>query len=84
MLVLLWIAAGLIVGLIASKIANRPRGAMFLDQVIAIVGATVGGWLTAKLGNRSIDTFDFHSLLSAVVGSIVLLLAYATRRTPID
>jgi len=84
MLVLAWIIVGLAVGFIASKIANRPRAGMFLDAVIAIVGATVGGWLTVKLRNRDLDTFELYSLLSAVVGAVVLLLAYATRRTPID
>ena len=84
MLVVAWIIVGLVVGFIASKIANRPPAGMFLDAGIAIVGATVGGWLTVKLGNRGLDTIDLYSLLSAVIGAVVLLLSYATRRSPID
>ena len=40
-----WIILGLIAGFIASKIVNRQGEGFFLDIILGVVGAVVGGWL---------------------------------------
>jgi hypothetical protein len=37
-----------------------------------------------SLGNPGLDTNDLYSLLSVVIGAVVLLLSSATHRTQID
>lgn len=70
------IVLGLIAGWIASHIVdNRGRGVV-LDIVLGIVGAVVGGWIFASLGALPITGFNFYSLFVAVIGAIIVLVAY--------
>jgi uncharacterized membrane protein YeaQ/YmgE (transglycosylase-associated protein family) len=76
-----WIILGLIAGFIASKIVNRHGEGIFLDIVIGIVGAVVGGWLMAAFGGEGVNGFNLYSMFVAVLGAIILLLvAHAVRR----
>ena len=45
-----WIILGLISGFIASKIVNRTGEGFFLDIVLGIVGAIVGGFIFTAVG----------------------------------
>ena len=70
------IVLGLIAGWIASHtVDNRGRG-VILDIVLGIVGAVVGGWIFSALGARPIMGFGLYSLFVAVVGAVVVLVAY--------
>ncbi len=81
--ILAWILLGLCAGFIASLIVNRRGEGIFLDIVLGIIGAVVGGWLFALFGGEKVTGFNLHSLFVAVVGSIVLLVAYhMIRGTP--
>jgi uncharacterized membrane protein YeaQ/YmgE (transglycosylase-associated protein family) len=42
---LAWIVLGLLAGFIGSKIVNKTGEGFFLDIVLGIVGAVVGGYL---------------------------------------
>jgi uncharacterized membrane protein YeaQ/YmgE (transglycosylase-associated protein family) len=44
MSILTWIVLGLIAGFIAAKIVNKKGAGFFLDIVLGIVGAVVGGF----------------------------------------
>jgi uncharacterized membrane protein YeaQ/YmgE (transglycosylase-associated protein family) len=76
MSILAWIVLGLIAGFIASKIVNRQGQGLILDMVLGIVGAIVGGWIMTKLGESGISGFNLYSILVAIGGAIVLLVAY--------
>ena len=76
MSILTWIVMGLIAGFIASKIVNRQGQGLLLDMVVGIVGAFVGGWIMTKLGESDITGFNLYSILVAIFGAIVLLVAY--------
>jgi uncharacterized membrane protein YeaQ/YmgE (transglycosylase-associated protein family) len=77
-----WIILGLIAGFVASKIVNRRGEGALLDIVLGIAGAVVGGWLFGLLGMSGVSGVNIWSFLVAIVGSIVVLLAYhAIRRT---
>jgi uncharacterized membrane protein YeaQ/YmgE (transglycosylase-associated protein family) len=65
-------------------IVNRSGEGLFLDIVLGIVGALVGGWIFAALGTVGVTGFNLWSLVVAVIGSVVVLWLYHafTRHTP--
>lgn len=73
---LAWIILGLIAGFIGSKIVNKTGEGFFLDIILGIVGAIVGGWLFRAFGASGVTGLNLYSLIVAVVGAIVFLLIY--------
>ena len=71
-----WIILGLISGFIASKIVNRTGEGFFLDIVLGIVGAIVGGFIFTAVGATGVTGFNLYSMFVAVIGAIVVLLLY--------
>jgi len=53
-----WIILGLIAGFIASKIVNRQGEGFFLDIILGVVGAVVGGWLFERFGGTGVTGFN--------------------------
>jgi uncharacterized membrane protein YeaQ/YmgE (transglycosylase-associated protein family) len=81
MSILGWIILGLIAGFIASKIVNKQGQGFFLDIVLGIVGALVGGWLFEFIGHAGVTGFNIYSMFVAIIGAIVVLVVYhAIRR----
>jgi uncharacterized membrane protein YeaQ/YmgE (transglycosylase-associated protein family) len=77
-----WIVLGLIAGFIASKIVNKSGEGAFLDIVLGVVGAVVGGFLFQTFGMAGVSGVNLYSILVAVVGAIVFLVIYhAIRRS---
>jgi uncharacterized membrane protein YeaQ/YmgE (transglycosylase-associated protein family) len=76
MSIIAWIVLGLIAGFIASKIVNKRGDGAFLDIILGIVGAVVGGWLFRTFGAAGVDGLNLYSLLVAVVGAVVVLVGY--------
>jgi uncharacterized membrane protein YeaQ/YmgE (transglycosylase-associated protein family) len=73
---LAWIVLGLLAGFIGSKLVNRRGEGLFLDIVLGIVGAIVGGWLFNTFGAAGVTGLNLYSLLVAVIGAVVLLVVY--------
>jgi uncharacterized membrane protein YeaQ/YmgE (transglycosylase-associated protein family) len=72
---------GLLAGFIGSKIVNKQGEGRILDILPGIVGAIAGGWLFNIFGASGVNGRNLYSLLVAVIGSVVLLIAYhAIRR----
>ena len=71
-----WIILGLIAGFIASKIVNKQGEGFFLDIVLGIVGALVGGFIFSAFGASGVTGFNVYSLVVAVIGAIVVLVIY--------
>jgi uncharacterized membrane protein YeaQ/YmgE (transglycosylase-associated protein family) len=80
MSILAWIILGLLAGFIGSKLVNKQGEGMFLDIVLGIIGAVVGGWLFNKFGAVGVTGLNIYSLLVAVVGAVVVLLVYHALR----
>jgi uncharacterized membrane protein YeaQ/YmgE (transglycosylase-associated protein family) len=76
MSILAWIILGLIAGFIGSKIVNKTGEGFFLDIILGIVGAVVGGWLFSAFGMSKVTGLNIYSLIVAVVGAVVFLVAY--------
>ena len=78
---LAWIVLGLVAGFIGSKLVNKTGEGILLDIVLGIVGAVAGGWLFNTFGAAGVTGLNLYSLLVAVVGAVVVLVAYhAIRR----
>jgi uncharacterized membrane protein YeaQ/YmgE (transglycosylase-associated protein family) len=71
-----WIILGLIAGFIGSKIVNKTGEGFFLDIVLGIVGAIVGGFLFTAVGATGVTGFNLYSMFVAIVGAIVVLVLY--------
>jgi uncharacterized membrane protein YeaQ/YmgE (transglycosylase-associated protein family) len=81
MSILGWIILGLIAGFIASKIVNKQGQGFFLDIVLGVVGALVGGWLFELIGHAGVTGFNLYSMFVAIIGAVVVLVVYhAVRR----
>jgi uncharacterized membrane protein YeaQ/YmgE (transglycosylase-associated protein family) len=73
---LTWIILGLIAGFIGSKIVNKSGEGFFLDIILGIIGAVVGGWLFSFFGMGGVTGVNLYSILVAVVGAVVVLWVY--------
>ena len=71
-----WILLGLIAGFIASKIVNKSGEGFFLDIVLGIVGAIVGGFLFSLFGASGVTGFNLYSMIVAIIGAIIVLVIY--------
>jgi uncharacterized membrane protein YeaQ/YmgE (transglycosylase-associated protein family) len=71
-----WIILGLIAGFIGSKIVDRQGQGFWLDIVLGIIGALVGGFLFDLFGAAGVTGLNIYSMIVAVIGAIVVLLIY--------
>jgi uncharacterized membrane protein YeaQ/YmgE (transglycosylase-associated protein family) len=71
-----WIILGIIAGFLGSKIVNRTGEGLGRDLILGIVGAIVGGWIFSLFGQGGVTGLNLYSLLVAVVGAVVVLVAY--------
>ena len=76
MSILAWIVLGLVAGFIGSKIVNKSGEGLIRDIILGVVGAVVGGWLFTTFGASGVTGLNLYSLLVAVIGAIVVLVAY--------
>jgi len=77
--IIAWIVLGLVAGLIAnSLLGGGGRQGIIITTVIGIAGALLGGWVASEL--FGIDPlkgfFNISTWITAILGSVVLLLAY--------
>ncbi len=74
---ILWLIVGGLLGWVASMImGTNDRQGIFLNIIVGIVGAFIGGLLLAPLfGTGTINAGDFSmgSLLVSLVGAVILL-----------
>ncbi len=73
---LAWIILGLIAGFIGSKIVNHRGEGIFLDIILGIIGAIVGGWLFSAFGGHPVSGVNLYSLFVAVIGAIIVLFLW--------
>jgi len=80
MSIVAWVVLGLIAGFIGSKLVNKTGEGFILDIALGIVGAVVGGWLFSMFGMSGVTGLNIYSLIVAIVGAVVFLLAYRAIR----
>jgi len=76
-----WIIFGLVAGGLAKFImpGNDPSGCL-VTIILGVAGAAVGGWIGTQLGFGTVTGFDLRSFGVAILGSLILLLAYRALR----
>lgn len=70
--IIAWIVIGGLAGWIAGKIKNSSQG-FFGNILVGIVGGLLGGWLLSLLGFDAAGGGFWFSLLTAILGSVILL-----------
>ena len=74
---IIWIIIGGIIGWLASLVMKTDaQQGMFLNVIVGIVGAFLGGWLLAPLfGSGTINANDFSvmSLVVSFLGAVIQL-----------
>ena len=76
MSIIAWIILGLIAGFIASKLVNKTGEGVFLDIILGIVGAVVGGWLFNIFGVSGVTGLNIWSIIVSILGAVVFLVIY--------
>ena len=80
--IITWIVLGALAGWIASIITGtdaRVNG--FTNVVVGVIGAVIGGLVLQMLGAGAATGFNLPSLLTAILGAVILLsLVRAFRR----
>jgi uncharacterized membrane protein YeaQ/YmgE (transglycosylase-associated protein family) len=77
--IIAWIVLGLLAGIIAKfLLPGDDPGGIIVTTIIGIVGAILGGLVAKALGfGDPIDEFfDISTWIAAIIGSLVLLVAY--------
>jgi uncharacterized membrane protein YeaQ/YmgE (transglycosylase-associated protein family) len=74
---IIWIVIGGIIGWLASLVMKTDaQQGLFLNVVVGIVGALLGGWLLSPLfgaGTINADNFSIMSLVVSFLGAVILL-----------
>ena len=73
-----WIVLGLVAGFIGSKLVNKTGEGLIRDVLLGVVGAIVGGYLFNLFGASGVTGLNLYSVLVAVVGAVVFLIAFHT------
>ena len=77
MIFLGWIFFGALTGWIASKVVNKRGEGCLVNMALGLGGAVVGGFIFRQLTGFEYEAKGFLlSLFVAVIGAILVLLAY--------
>ncbi len=74
MSIIFWLIFGGLCGWIASRIVKGSGSGILRNIGIGIVGAFLGGFISAIFGHDGVTGFNLQSMFVAVLGAIVLLL----------
>jgi len=67
-----WVVFGGLAGWIASALMKERQGC-FMNVIVGIIGAVVGGIIVNLLGGVGITGFNIWSLIVAVIGAVVFI-----------
>lgn len=70
---IVFILVGLIAGILASASVGGRRNSIFVDMIIGVIGAFVGGWIFGVFGIH-LGSGLVPLVIQAFVGAFVLLL----------
>jgi uncharacterized membrane protein YeaQ/YmgE (transglycosylase-associated protein family) len=74
---IIWLVVGGLVGWVASMIMRTDaQQGVFLNVIVGIVGALLGGWLISPLvgvGTINQSNFSIGALVVSLIGAVILL-----------
>ena len=75
--IIIWLVIGGVIGWIASLIMKTDgQQGLFLNVIVGIVGAMLGGWLISPMlgiGTINQDNFSLPAMAVSLVGALILL-----------
>jgi uncharacterized membrane protein YeaQ/YmgE (transglycosylase-associated protein family) len=87
MSIIAWIVLGLLAGWAAGMLMRGGGYGLVGDIILGILGALIGGWLTALLlGRDMVNGFNVESIIVAIIGAVVLIAlsrAFTGRRASV-
>ena len=73
--IIAWIAIGAVAGWLTGKLMKGSGFGFLMDMVVGLVGALIGGFLSAHLGLGGVGQHGFiMSVVIAVIGAVILTL----------
>ncbi len=69
-----WIVVGLLAGWLARWVVKDDRTGCIYTMVVGVLGAVVGGWLMASIGEDGVEEFSLRNIAVSAIGAILLLL----------
>ncbi len=73
--ILWWILVGLVAGWVTGKIMKGGGYGFWMDIILGIVGALVGGFIAGAIGFRPAGGL-IYTILIAIAGSILVVLIF--------
>ncbi|HLI03825.1 MAG TPA: GlsB/YeaQ/YmgE family stress response membrane protein [Terracidiphilus sp.] len=71
--IIAWIVIGIIAGWLTGKIMKGSGFGFFMDMVVGLIGALIGGFLARTIGLGGIGEHGLiASIVIAVIGAIIL------------
>ena len=71
--IIAWIIIGLIAGWLTGKIMKGSGYGFFMDMIVGLVGALVGGFISSEIGLGGVGEHGLIvSIAIAVVGAVIL------------
>jgi uncharacterized membrane protein YeaQ/YmgE (transglycosylase-associated protein family) len=71
--IIAWIIIGMLAGWITGKLMKGSGFGFFMDMVVGLVGALIGGFLSSHLGLGGIGQHGLIiSIVIAVIGAVIL------------
>ena len=71
--IIAWIIIGAIAGWLTGKIMKGSGFGFFMDMIVGLIGALIGGFLASHLGIGGVGQHGLIiSILIAVVGAVIL------------
>jgi uncharacterized membrane protein YeaQ/YmgE (transglycosylase-associated protein family) len=74
--IIAWLIVGAIAGWLAGYIMTRNTKLDWMDVILGIVGAIVGGWLGGLLLKTDVQTFSPLGVILAVIGALIVAFGY--------
>lgn len=74
--IIAWIIIGALAGYITGKLMKGSGFGFFMDMVVGLVGAVIGGFLATQLGFGGVSQHGLIvSIIIAVIGAVILTFA---------
>jgi uncharacterized membrane protein YeaQ/YmgE (transglycosylase-associated protein family) len=71
--IIAWIIIGIVAGWLTGKIMKGSGFGVFMDMVIGLIGALIGGFISSHIGMGGVgDHGLIMSIVIAVIGAVIL------------